>query len=54
MTRIIDYFDVPVLHFIAISITFTDAENTLKVFSLLLAIGYTIWKWRSEFLNRKK
>jgi len=54
MTRILDYFDVPLLHCVAIAITFTDIENALKVISLLLAIGYTLWKWRSEFLNRRK
>lgn len=54
MSRLLDYFDVPVLHFVAISITFTNAEYTLKIISLLLAIAYTIWKWRSEFKNKKK
>lgn len=54
MTRILDYFDVPLLHCVAIAITFTEIENALKVISLLLAIGYTLWKWRSEFLNRRK
>ena len=37
MTKLLDYLDVPVLHFIAIAITFTDIENALKLFSLLLA-----------------
>jgi hypothetical protein len=54
MTKLLDYFDVPVLHFIAIAITFTDIENALKLFSLLLAIGYTVWKWRNEFLKKGK
>ena len=54
MTRILDYFDVPLLHCVAIAITFTDIENALKIISLLIAIGYTVWKWRSEFLNRRK
>lgn len=54
MLRLLDYFDVPVLHFVAISITFTNAESALKIVSLLLAIAYTIWKWRSEFKNKKK
>ena len=54
MSKLLDYFDVPVLHFIAIAITFTDIENALKLLSLLLAIGYTLWKWRSEFLNKRK
>lgn len=54
MTKLLDYFDVPVLHCVAIAITFTDIENALKLFSLLLAIGYTLWKWRSEFLKKGK
>ena len=54
MTRLLDYLDVPLLHFIAISISFTNAESTLKIVSLLLAIGYTVWKWRSEFKNKRK
>ena len=54
MTKLLDYLDVPVLHFIAIAITFTDIENALKLLSLCLAIGYTVWKWRSEFLKKGK
>jgi hypothetical protein len=54
MTKLLDYFDVPVLHCVAIAITFTDIENALKLLSLLLAIGYTLWKWRSEFLKKGK
>lgn len=54
MTKLLDYFDVPVLHCVAIAITFTDIENALKLFSLLLAIGYTVWKWISEFLKKGK
>jgi hypothetical protein len=54
VTKLLDYFDVPVLHCVAIAITFTDIENALKLFSLLLAIGYTVWKWRSEFLKKGK
>ena len=53
MTRLLDYIDVPLLHCIAISITFTDVENGLKIFSLLLAIIYTLWKWITEYKNKK-
>jgi hypothetical protein len=52
--KIADYIDVPILHILAIGITFTDVENVLKIVSLLLAIGYTGWKWRSEYIKRKK
>ena len=54
MTRLLDYFDVPFLHCVAIAITFTDIETALKFISLLLAIGYTVWKWTSEYKNKKK
>lgn len=54
MTKLLNYLDVPLLHCVAIAITFTDIENALKIFSLLLAIGYTLWKWRSEFKNKRK
>jgi hypothetical protein len=52
MNKILDYFDVPVLHCVAIAITFTDIETALKFVSLLLAIGYTIWKWISEYKHQ--
>ena len=52
--KIADYFDVPMLHVLAIGITFTDVENVLKIVSLLLAIGYTIFKWRCELKKRIK
>lgn len=52
--KLADYFDVPLLHVLAIGITFTDVENTLKIVSLILAIGYTAWKWKSEYKKRKK
>jgi hypothetical protein len=54
MTKLLDYFDVPFLHCVAIAITFTDIENALKLLSLLIAIGYTLWKWRSEFKHKRK
>lgn len=51
--KILDNADVPLLHIIAISLTFTDIEGYLKIVSLLLAIGYTTWKWRHEYKKRK-
>ena len=52
--KVIDYIDVPVLHILAIGITFTTAENVLKISSLVLAIGYTAWKWRCEYKKSRK
>ena len=52
--KLTDYIDVPVLHILAIGITFTDVESVLKIASLILAIGYTAWKWISEYKKKKK
>ena len=54
LDKIIDIIDVPMLHMVAIGITFTDIENVLKVASLILAIGYTAWKWRDEYKKRNE
>lgn len=54
MHKILDYIDVPLLHVLAIGITFTNVELFLKIASLLLAIGYTSWKWIHEFRKRNK
>ena len=51
--KLIDYIDVPILHVLAICVTFTEIETVLKITSLLLAIGYTTWKWVSEYKRRK-
>jgi hypothetical protein len=48
-----DIFQVLLAHLGAITISFLNVENTLKITSLLLAIGYTSWKWRTEYVNRK-
>lgn len=52
--KVLDIIDVPILHVIAISITFTNVENALKITSLILAIGYTAWKWISEYKNKNE
>jgi hypothetical protein len=31
-----------------------DVESWLKIASLLVAMGYTIWKWRSDYKKTKK
>ena len=51
-TKIVDYIDVPLLHVLAIGITFTNLEMVLKLTSLLLAIGYTCWKWINEYKKK--
>jgi len=49
-----DIFTVIIVHLSAIGITFLHVENTLKVISLLVATGYTVWKWVKEWKKTKK
>lgn len=49
-----DIFQVVLAHLGAITVTFLEVENALKIISLLSAIGYTCWKWRKEYLQNKK
>ena len=49
-----DIFQVLLAHLGAITVTFLNVEGTLKITSLLLAIGYTCWKWRTEYQKNKK
>jgi hypothetical protein len=49
-----DIFQVILAHLGAITISFLNVENTLKITSLLLAIGYTSWKWVTEYINKKQ
>lgn len=51
---ILDITKVFGVHFCAISITFSDVEGSLKIASLILAIAYGVWKWRTEYLKHKK
>ncbi len=43
-------------HAMAIIISFTNVAEWLKIISLLLAIGYTAWKWYTDYKgeNNKK
>lgn len=49
-----DIFQVLLAHLGAITVTFLNVESTLKLTSLVLAIGYTCWKWRTEYVKNKK
>ena len=40
-------------HSTALAISITDFEDWLKITSLLLAIGYTIFKWRADLKQAK-
>lgn len=48
-----DVLSVICAHVAAIGLTFTNVEWTLKITSLLLAIGYTAWKWIHEYNGTK-
>lgn len=50
--KILDWIDVPTISGVAIWISVTDLSDWLKFLSLLLAIGYTTWKWSHEYKKR--
>lgn len=49
-----DVLSVVLAHIAAIGISLTNIELALKILSLLLAIGYTGWKWLHEWKKSKK
>jgi len=50
---LVDILKVFGVHICAIGITFSNVEGVLKLASLSLAIGYGIWKWRTDYLKNK-
>ena len=48
-----DIFTVIVVHLSAIGVTFLDVENFLKITSLVVATGYTVWKWHKEWKAKR-
>lgn len=42
------------VHLGAVAVSFTNVERSLKLLSLLVAIGYGLWKWRVDYLKNKK
>ena len=47
-----DVIQIILIHLGAISISFLDVEYFLKFSSLILAISYTVWKWRKEWKKK--
>ena len=41
-------------HVGAVMITLTAANDWLKFGSLLLAMGYTVWRWQNDYKKEKK
>ena len=48
-----DVLSVIAAHLIAMGVTLTQAEQWLKIVSLLLAISYGVWKWQHEYRKSK-
>ena len=48
-----DIGSVLTAHALAIVVTFTNVSESLKIISLLLAIGYTGWKWYTDLKEKK-
>lgn len=49
-----DVLQVILAHLGAVAISFTDVELFFKILSLVLASGYTLWKWIHEWKKTKK
>ena len=49
----LDLIEVWSVNLCAIGITYTDAEEIIKIGGWLLAAGYTGWKWRNEYKEKK-
>lgn len=49
-----DFSKVMGAHLCAIGINFTDVDTWLKRASLIVALGYGIWKWRVDYVKNKK
>lgn len=47
----IDLLKVIIANAGGLAITFTNVSEALKIIALVLTIGYTIWKWRKDFLD---
>lgn len=54
IATVIHICQVLIAHALAIVITLTDVSDWLKIVSLLLAIGYTAWRWITDVKNLKK
>jgi hypothetical protein len=50
----LDIGSVLCAHAIAMLVNLTNVSDLLKITSLILAIGYTAWKWRTEYKKEKK
>lgn len=47
------WFESIVISGAALTLSFSDIESVLKIFSLLMAIGYTSWKWFQEWYKSR-
>lgn len=44
--------EVLFIHVAAVGVTYTDVEQPLKIISLLIAIGYGIWRWKRDYYKK--
>lgn len=49
-----DIFTIIMVHLSAVGVTLLNVETGLKIISLLVAIGYTAWRWVTEYKKRHK
>ena len=49
-----DVLTVIMTNLAVIGFTFTDVEVGLKILSLVLVIGYTVWKWHRDWSKEKQ
>jgi hypothetical protein len=48
-----DVLQVLMAHALAMFVNVTNLADWLKVLSLMIAIGYTVWKWVYEYKKTK-
>lgn len=48
-----DLVKVLLINIAGIGFSFTGVESALKIIALVATIGYTIWKWRKDYLKDK-
>lgn len=52
--KVFDICKVLLVNTAAIGITIANIKDALTILSLLVAIGYTSWKWYKDFKKWKK
>jgi hypothetical protein len=45
--------DVWLINLTAIGMSFSDIETALRILVLVVGLGYSVWKWHSEYKKRR-